>query len=265
MTAKPLKQPSRAPVSDSSYRTEAVTSLAPSACQDAGAGISPCCRDGLRYREEPPPDAASRRRAFCTDGSAALAFASGRARTSTLAGLAAIVISAPVAGLRPVRFLVAGLTRTVELDEASEPDLLGIAQLPEDDLVEGVERPLRVGLAHLGAVRDRRDHLGLGQRHDCSSSSWCCVNSGIEPLAADGALSKRPSKTVTVTRRVQVGASSALLGFGHGLGAADSNQAGCAALTQAAPARLSGGGALDLPAARIRASAESSTAPRSRC
>ena len=64
-------------------------------------------------REARPFDAASRRRAFCTDGSAALAFASGRARTSTLAGLAAIVISSPVAGLRPGRFLVAGLTRTV--------------------------------------------------------------------------------------------------------------------------------------------------------
>ena len=33
------------------------------------------------------------------EGSAAFAFASGRARTSTLAGLAAIVISSPVAGL----------------------------------------------------------------------------------------------------------------------------------------------------------------------
>src|SRR5690349_15555065 len=45
------------------------------------------------YREPRPFDAASRRRAFCTDGNAALAFANGRARTSTLAGLAAIVIS----------------------------------------------------------------------------------------------------------------------------------------------------------------------------
>src|SRR6516164_11083773 len=69
--------------------------------------------DGERYREARPFDAASRRRAFCTDGSAAFAFASGRARTSTLAGLAAIVIASPVAGLRPARFLVAGLTRTV--------------------------------------------------------------------------------------------------------------------------------------------------------
>ena len=66
-----------------------------------------------RYRGARSFDAASRRRAFCTDGSAAFAFASGRARTSTLAGVAAIVISSPVAGLRPVRFLVAGLTRTV--------------------------------------------------------------------------------------------------------------------------------------------------------
>jgi hypothetical protein len=69
--------------------------------------------EGGPYRDPRPFDAASRRRAFGTDGSAALAFASGRARTSTLAGLAAIVISSPVAGLRPVRFFVAGLTRTV--------------------------------------------------------------------------------------------------------------------------------------------------------
>jgi hypothetical protein len=54
-----------------------------------------------------PFDAASRRCAFCTDGSAALAFASVRARTSTLDGFAAIVISSPVGGLHPVRFLVA--------------------------------------------------------------------------------------------------------------------------------------------------------------
>ena len=47
---------------------------------------------------------AKRRRAFCTDGNAAFAFANGRARRSTLAGLAAISISSPVAGLRPVRF-----------------------------------------------------------------------------------------------------------------------------------------------------------------
>ncbi len=76
-------------------------------------GLGRAAPMGSRYREAPPLDAESRRRAFCTDGSAAFAFASGRARTSTLAGLAAIVISSPVAGLRPVRFLLAGLTRTV--------------------------------------------------------------------------------------------------------------------------------------------------------
>jgi hypothetical protein len=44
---------------------------------------------------------------------ASLAPASGRARTSTLAGFALIVISSPVAGLRPLRAFVAGLRRTV--------------------------------------------------------------------------------------------------------------------------------------------------------
>jgi hypothetical protein len=57
--------------------------------------------------------AASRRRAFCTDGSADFARAKGRARRSTLAGFAAISISSPVAGFRPFRFFVAGLIRTV--------------------------------------------------------------------------------------------------------------------------------------------------------
>ena len=46
---------------------------------------------------------ASRRRAFCADGSAPPARASGQARKSTLAGLARIVISSPAAGFRLVR------------------------------------------------------------------------------------------------------------------------------------------------------------------
>ena len=50
-----------------------------------GLGVRPLIEASGRYREPRPFDAASRRRAFCTDGSAALAFANGRARTSTLA------------------------------------------------------------------------------------------------------------------------------------------------------------------------------------
>src|ERR1700727_3182469 len=57
--------------------------------------------------------AARRRRAFCTERSAALALANGRERRSTVAGFLAIVISSPVAGLRPLRAFCAGLTRTV--------------------------------------------------------------------------------------------------------------------------------------------------------
>ena len=45
-------------------------------------------------------------------GSAAFAFASGRALSATEAGFAEIVISSPVAGLRPWRGFVASLTRT---------------------------------------------------------------------------------------------------------------------------------------------------------
>ena len=55
--------------------------------------------------------APSRRRAFYAAGSAPSARASGRARTSTLARWATIVICSPVAGSRPVRALRAGLTR----------------------------------------------------------------------------------------------------------------------------------------------------------
>jgi hypothetical protein len=98
--------------------------------------------------------AASRRRAFCTDGSAPFARASGRARKSTLAGFAAIVISSPVAGLRPWRAFCAGLTRTVNFHQAADPHLLGIAQFIEDDLIERRERSLRIGLAQLRAVCD---------------------------------------------------------------------------------------------------------------
>jgi hypothetical protein len=108
-----------APRRDAAWRTEVIRRPNPSwpgaTPQSERIGLSKSgsvpTKPGLsgnRARYRP-----SRRRAFCTDGKAAFALASGRARTSTLAGLAAIVISSPVAGLRPVRFLVAGLTRTV--------------------------------------------------------------------------------------------------------------------------------------------------------
>jgi hypothetical protein len=51
--------------------------------------------------------------------------------------------------------LRAGLDVHRHLDEPPETDLLGIPQLLEDDLIEGVECPLGVRLAHLGAVCDR--------------------------------------------------------------------------------------------------------------
>ena len=74
--------------------------------------------------------AASRRRAFCTGRQRApFARANGRARKSTLAGLAAIVISSPVAGLRPLRAFCAGLTRNRQLDDTADPHVLGVAEL----------------------------------------------------------------------------------------------------------------------------------------
>jgi hypothetical protein len=77
----------------------------------------------------------------------------------------------PVAGLRPVCSFGGGVDAHGQLDEPTETDLLSIAELLEDDVVERIERLPRVGLAHLGAVRDRGDHLRLGQRRGCSSST----------------------------------------------------------------------------------------------
>jgi hypothetical protein len=135
-----------------------------------------------------PFEAASRRRAFCTDGSAALAFAGGRALTSTLAGLAAIVISSPVAGLRPARFLVAGLTRTVSWTSPPSRIFCALPSSSSTIWSRASSARLSVRLAHLAAVGDRGDHLGLGQRHGCSSSKSYCLDSGIQPSAADEAL-----------------------------------------------------------------------------
>ena len=58
-----------------------------------------------------------------------------------------------------------------QLHEPADTNLLGIPKLLENDLIEGVQCSLRIRLADLGAVRDRRDHLGLGQRHGDSSSN----------------------------------------------------------------------------------------------
>src|SRR5581483_4858551 len=65
-------------------------------------------RDDNRRRGQ----TASLRLAFWIEGAAAFALASGRALTVTDAGLAAIVISSPVAGFRPGRAFVAARTRT---------------------------------------------------------------------------------------------------------------------------------------------------------
>ena len=88
-------------------RRSRVRSLTGALCGIGGHDDSPLSRS-IRWVQ-----AASQRRAFCTAGSAAFARANGRARTSTLAGWATIVISSPVAGARPVRALRAGLTPTV--------------------------------------------------------------------------------------------------------------------------------------------------------
>jgi hypothetical protein len=111
-------------------------------------------------------------RVFCTVGSAAFAFASGRARRSTLAGLAVIVISSPVAGFRPLRAFCAGFTRTVS---CTRPPirLLRVPELLENDLLEHAEHSLRLGAADFGAVSDGARELCLGQRQRNSSVERC--------------------------------------------------------------------------------------------
>jgi hypothetical protein len=94
-----------------------------------------------------------------------LAPANGRARTSTLAGFAAIVISSPVAGFRPGRFFCAGLTRTVSCTSPPIRTLLRIAELIKDHLLERVEHTLGVGSGQLGAVGNGGEQLRLRQRH----------------------------------------------------------------------------------------------------
>ena len=95
-------------------RPRATTSAATTAWRTAATSRPPCSRRRSRSssrcarcsRAERASTATAsyaprRFLAFCTDGSAAFVFASARARTSTEAGFAAIVISSPVAGLRP--------------------------------------------------------------------------------------------------------------------------------------------------------------------
>jgi hypothetical protein len=83
--------------------------------------------------------------------------------------LAAIVISSPVAGLRPLRFFCAGLDADGQLHHPAGQDLLGVAELFEHDLLKRGERSLRVRLAQLSSVRDSGRGLCLGQRHRHSS------------------------------------------------------------------------------------------------
>src|SRR5450755_3804178 len=77
-----------------------------------------------------------------------------------LAGLAAIVISSPVAGFRPLRFICAGLTRTVSCTRPPTR-LLRVAELLEHDLLQRPEDSLGLGPRNLGAVSDGTRELCL--------------------------------------------------------------------------------------------------------
>ena len=96
-------------------RRSRVRSLTGALCGIGGHDDSPLSKS-IRWVQ-----AASQRRASCTAGSAAFARANGRARTSTLAGWATIVINSPVAAARPVRALRAGLTPTVNWTRPADP------------------------------------------------------------------------------------------------------------------------------------------------
>jgi hypothetical protein len=76
--------------------------------------------------------------ALRTDGSAAFALTSGRARKSTLAGFAAIVISSPVAGLRPFALLRGGLHARGQLHESADPQALGFCDLLENHVLSTI-------------------------------------------------------------------------------------------------------------------------------
>jgi hypothetical protein len=53
------------------------------------------------------------------------------------------------------------LTRDRELNQPSDPDLLGVAQLLKHDLVKRRQRTLGVSLSQLSAISDGSDHLRL--------------------------------------------------------------------------------------------------------
>ena len=106
---------------------------------------------------------AIRRRSFCAGGSAALARASGRARMSTAAGLAAIVISSPVTGFRPLRSLRRRLDSHRQLHQAANPYLLSVPDLFEDDLLERGDRAPGVCFAQICPLGDGACELLLGQ------------------------------------------------------------------------------------------------------
>src|SRR4051812_40002426 len=117
--------------------------------------------------------AARRLRAFCTDGRAAFVFASARARTSTDAGFAAIVISSPVAGLRPWRAFVAGFTRTVSWTRLP---ILTFSALPTSSRMTSS----RAWIAVFASVRV------IPARSATASASWVWVSATCVPLLVIG-------------------------------------------------------------------------------
>ena len=104
-------------------------------------------------------------RAFCTDGSAAFAFASGRALTATEAGFAEILDLLARRGIATLPRLRRLLDAHDQLNETADPHLLGVRELLEDDLLQRRERGLGIALAQAAAVGDLTCQLRLGQGH----------------------------------------------------------------------------------------------------
>ena len=123
-------------------------------------------------------------------GHAAFAFANGRARRSTLAGLAAISISSPVAGLRPFAFSEpASHGRSAQ--RARRPHLLRVPELLEHDLIQRAEAASRRFCSSLRARRPRRPTASVLTATESPARS---AITGFNRVCRTKARSLRPSK-----------------------------------------------------------------------
>jgi hypothetical protein len=121
---------------------------------------------GIERPARPAPavyEAARGRRAFCTEGSAALAFASGRAR-SNCGGLPSGRDRLTSRRVTTRTRLLGWLDPNGQLHETPNPHLLRIPQLFKHNLLERCEDPLGLSATDIGSISDGVRQLDLGQR-----------------------------------------------------------------------------------------------------